>query len=124
MQITENSWGWLYLCFKRSHIKEGYFGAGFVGLFFFFLLLVEDKAKKVFYYSPRHRSAVSVHKKSNTFSSSYNIFVWQKSGLYTNTFKNYSALFFQHTHDILTQVEINPRVKDTVWDSPKDNVSM
>ena len=36
MQITENSWGWLYLCFKRSHIKEGYFGAGLVGFFFSF----------------------------------------------------------------------------------------
>ena len=121
MQITENSWGWLYLCFKRSHIKEGYLGLG--QWFFFFTFVGGRQSKKVFYYSPRHRSAVSVHKKSNTFSSSYNIFVWQKSGLYTNTFKNYSALFFQHTHDTLTQVEINPRVKDTVWDSPKANVS-
>ena len=110
--------------FQEIPHQRGVFWGWVCGFVFFFLLLVEDKAKKVFYYSPRHRSAVSVHKKSNTFSSSYNIFVWQKSDLYTNTFKNYSALFFQHTHDILTQVEINPRVKDTVWDSPKANVSM
>ena len=46
MQITENSWGWLYLCFKRSHIKEGYFGAGFVGLFFFFPFVGGRQSKK------------------------------------------------------------------------------
>lgn len=59
----------------------------FCFVLFCLLLVEENKAKKVFYDSPRHRSAVSVHKTSNTFSSSHNIFVWQGSGLYINTFK-------------------------------------
>lgn len=77
--------------------ETGIWGLGFCFWFFFaFCWWKKTRQKKVFYYSPRHRSAVTVHKTSNTFSSSHNIFVWQGSGLYRNTFKYYSALFFQH----------------------------
>ena len=61
---------------------------------FFLLLMEEDKNNRGLYYSPRHRSDVSVHKTSNTFPSSHNILygIWfvhkYFKVLLCSTFKN------------------------------------
>lgn len=44
-------------------------------------------------------------------------------GVYINTLQSTTLLFFfKYIHGALTYVEINPKIKAIVWESPKANV--
>lgn len=89
---------------------------------FFLWLVEEDKNDRDLYYSLRHRSGLSVFIRQAIYFP-FHAPYYMGFGVYINTLQSTTLLFFfKYIHGALTYVEINPKIKAIVWESPKANV--
>ena len=114
--MFENSWVWMYLCFRRSHIRDGYLGAGFLFLVFFLPFVGERKqGKKKSSITHQGIDLLSVFIRQAIHFPLHTIYLYGKDLVCTEILSSTILhCSFSITHDTLTQVEINPRVKDIV----------